>query len=67
MDKELKDSLTYVGGTIIGGITFISVIYQFTKDIHQIITYVILLILIIWVSYIQIKMPKKKEGKDDKK
>ena len=67
MDKELKDSLTYVGGTIIGGVTFISIIYQFTKEIHQIITYVILLILIVWIFYIQMKLSNKKEGKDDKK
>lgn len=67
MDKDLKDVMTYGGGTIFGYSTFIALIYQFTKDLHLIIIDILILTLFLWMLFIQIKLNKKgkKEGKND--
>ncbi len=62
MDKDLKEVLTYGAGTIFGYSTFISLIYQFTKDLHLIIIDILLLTLFLWMTFIQIKVNKKRRG-----
>ena len=62
MDKDLKDVLTYGGGTIFGYSSFITLIYQFTRDLHLIMIDILLLTLFLWTLFIQIKVNKQKGG-----
>lgn len=72
IDNDLKDVLKYFFGTLIGGATFMGIIYQFVKDSNLMIIYMLLIIIFIWLFYIQVKLnkikrKKDKEEKDDEK
>lgn len=62
MDKDLKDILTYGFGTLVGYIVLFSFLVKYVQDINLIIIYTILLIIVIWQCYIQIKISKGGEN-----
>jgi len=58
----MKDVLTYGGGTIFGYAAFLSLLIQLTQDINLIILYTLILIIFLWLVFIQIKLSKQKGG-----
>lgn len=65
MDKDLKDVLIYGGGTLFGYSAFLTFILQLTKDVHLIIIDTLLLIILLWLMFIQIKLNKRRGYKDE--
>ena len=53
MDEDLKNVLSYGAGTIFGYSAFLSVLLQFTQDIHLILIDTCLLVLFLWLLFIQ--------------
>jgi len=67
MDKELKDALTYVAGTIFGVATFIGVLYSFvTKNLWNILFSVLFLAIITWLSYLTFRINNKRRRGNEK-
>jgi len=62
MDKDLKDIITYGFGTLVGYSIIIGAMYIFIKDKHLLFIYTLFISIIIWLSYIQIKISKIKKG-----
>jgi hypothetical protein len=59
MDEDLKFILIYVLSPIGIIATIISSVYSLLKDINLAIIYTTLFMIVLWLSYLQLKMFKK--------
>jgi hypothetical protein len=58
VDQDLKDALVYGFGTVAAFCTFIAVLIQVTRDLQWIVNYTLLLVILVWLMYIQTKLTR---------
>jgi len=63
MDKDLKDVLIYGAGTFFGYLGFVAFLLLFTSNFHLILIDTAILILFLWILFIQIKINKGGKSK----